>query len=472
MKRLLLLFATLAAAMLLLVVQPEERLVAQTTDSPKPNIVYVFTDDQDELSLQHMSNVQDLLKAQGTTFENAVFSQPSCCPSRASMLTGKYVHNTNVWSNNSSHHGGYQGFVENGNSPKSVAVWMNNAGYETGLYGKYLNHYGGHNKPPGWDEWRAWVGQKDSGLWSENGKVEPRPRGHVDAVFGDRAVGFIKKNAGGAKPLFLWTSFSAPHLPADYQNKYKNTFAGADLPQKQKPSFNEDDVSDKPPIIRNKSKMDAQTINKLEDMNRRRLRSLQTVDAMVGRMISELQAKGELNETYFVFFTDNGFQMGEHRIRHGKGDPYEESLTFPLIVRGPDVLAGATKDELISNIDLAPTFAEWGSATPNTDPDGRSFADLAHGQNVVWRDALLSEKLGWRAIRTADDAYIQRGGRSEEYYDLQADPYQLQNKASTTDTSELEARLHALEKCSGSSCRVADSTTTSTDSGGTPTVSP
>jgi N-acetylglucosamine-6-sulfatase len=289
--------------------QPDA-VLAQTQAQEQPNIVFVFTDDQDAQSLKYMPTVQRELVEKGTTFENAILTLPVCCPSRATMLRGQYAHNHRI---------GYglrsnaRAFRQHGLEKSTVATWLNSVGYRTALVGKYLNGYRYHYVPFGWDKWYANV---STDVWSEclneNGKERCYGGKHPDVVLADKAESFVRDNKGTSAPLFLWLSFSAPHEPAPYTRQERNKFSGIHLPQP--PSFNEREVSDKPAWIRRRPLLTRKQIRNHTAFYRDRLRSLQTVDRAVGSLLDALADTGRLDNTYVVFWTDNGHHIGEHRL--------------------------------------------------------------------------------------------------------------------------------------------------------------
>ena len=335
--------------------------------------------------------------------------------------------------------------------------------------GKYLNAYKGGYTPPGWDTWQAQTSKSHEPLsLTEDGRGPYSRRRAPDGVIASKAVEFLHSAVAGQEPFFLWLGFNSPHAPAKYQKMYARDFADEPLPGP--PNFNEADVSDKPAWIRRQSLIGRDGIDTMEHFHRKRLRSLQTADAFVEQAVSILAESGELENTYIVFTTDNGYHMGNHRLRPGKQAPYEEDVRFPLLVRGPGIPAGVVRTELAVNTDLAPTFAEWGGA-PAPDPaDGRSLAPLLRGENIQGRSAVLLENEGldplpsrrvpaYRAIRTRDALYVEYANGEREYYDLAVDPYQLENTyASLTpeESATLSARLETLKDCAGEECRTAE----------------
>lgn len=442
----------------------EGRAPKDTADA-RPNIVFIFTDDQDAASLREMPNTTALLKEKGTIFKSATFAQPLCCPSRATMLRGQYPHNTGITTNTDG-----PLFKENGLDESTLATWLDGAGYETALIGKYLNLYPTQSPyiPPGWDEWFAGLRDSWADCFNENGQ-ERCYRGHPDSIVKRHAVEFVHESAPAQRPFFLWASFSAPHYRAFYNDVDADKFTDAPLPGP--PSFNETDVSDKPAWVREQPRLTDPEIKEMAAFHRDRLRSLQTVDRAVEALVAELKAQGELGNTYFFFWTDNGHHLGQHRLPAGKNTPYIEDLSFPLVVRGPNVPEGESRTELVANTDLAPTMADLAGTKAPGFVDGRSFAPLLRGESIPYRERLLIESPAtevmrnpaYTGIRTASGGmYIEYEGGEKELYDLEADPYELENllheptPEAEAKAAELSTRLESLKSCSGDACRTAE----------------
>ena len=263
-----------------------------------------------------MPETRRLLAGGGVKFTNAFVTRSLCCPSRATIQRGQYTHNHQILSNRPPL-GGFDKFRSQGLENSTIATWLDDAGYDTMLVGKYFNDYDNTTYvPPGWDNWYGYLGyyvQSDTYRISENGQINTYDRSqiHDTDLFADRAATFLESTAGGA-PFFMYLSTNAPHTPAFAPQRHQSMFSDVSLPAP--PSLNEADVSDKPAWMRNTPSLTSEELGKLRQRYRQRLRSLQSVDEMVGRLVGILRETGELSNTYIVFTSDNGLHLGEHRI--------------------------------------------------------------------------------------------------------------------------------------------------------------
>jgi N-acetylglucosamine-6-sulfatase len=443
----------------------------------RPNVILVITDDMDLSLVDNMPTLKSQMIDAGTTFTNMFVTTSVCCPSRASFLTGQYVHNHGVLDNRKPA-GGFLKFFESGKEKSTVATWLKEAGYRTGLAGKYLNFYPARGKdvnyvPPGWDFWRGFVfpeGYYDFQIVADGKTLtygaEPKePPDYVTDVQRDQALEFLKSTeADDARPFFLYLTPIAPHQPSEPAGRHEQALPG--LKARRPPSFNEEDVSDKPAWVQRLPAMTDETIQKTDALHRRRAQALLSVDEMLGKLIEALKAAGELDHTYILFTSDNGFELGQHRMDHGKGDGYEDSIHVPLIVRGPGVPARQTVDAMVLNIDYAPTIAELTGARAADFVDGRSFAGFLHGRPPAsWRkdfaiehwsddeDAGIPNYVG---LRTAEYKYVEYPTGERELYDLKRDPYEMKSVHATADANlvqRLAGRLKQLRECAGPTCR-------------------
>lgn len=464
-------FGGIFLALLALFFAAPSTLSVESREDGRPNVILILTDDMRQDDLKYMPLTQRLLVDEGTNFENAFVPLSLCCPSRASILRGQYTHNHEVWGNTAPW-GGFQKFHETGLEKSTVATWLEDDGYRTVHIGKYFNGYPGDEGPryvpPGWDEWYGRLGPNFSEYYdydlNENGRVVHygnQAQDYYTDVLADKAVDYFGREAG-ERPFFMQLSVGAPHGPATAARRHEGMFTGRDAPRP--PSFNETAFADKVGRVGNTAPLNGKQVSNTDETFRDRLRSLQAVDDMVEDIVKKLRAENELDETYIVLTSDNGLMMGEHRLTLQKQTPYEEAIRIPLVVRGPDVPAGATREEMALNIDLAPTFADLAGTEAPGFVDGRSLGPLLRrGEPSTWRTAFLLENgLGdgrYYGLRTASRKYIDNPNAPAELYDLASDPYELRNVASSTDRDVLERlreRMETLMACSGRECREAE----------------
>ena len=456
-----------------------------------------MTDDQDQASLRVQPRLQRLIADKGTTFANSFATNPVCCPSRSSFLTGRYSHNTGVL-RNSPPFGGFAVFDDS----DTLAVRLQDSGYHTGLIGKYLNGYGYPDQtyiPPGWSEW---YGAVDPGTYrmygytlNENGTPvtygdydTPDPALYQTDVYAQKAVDYIAGREGSASPFFLQISTLAPHTEVyqrpddgdddpptpDFPNPRpapRDVGAFATESLIRGPSFNEANVSDKPEPVRLRPPMSPGAISMARKRNRSRLASLLAVDDLIARVVRELRATDELNDTILLYTSDNGFQLGQHRIPNGKQQPYEESLRVPLIMRGPGIPRGEVRRQQAANIDLAPTIAELAGATLDRPVDGRSLLGLVadsrerDGRAIVienWcqtNEACFDPEVPrYRGVRTDRFKYVRYPNGEEELYDLERDPIEIRSRHADSEyvvqRRALSRLLDEIAECSGRPCRI------------------
>ena len=455
-----------------------------------PNIVVILTDDQTLESMRVMPQVQRLLGDKGTTFSNAFVTFPLCCPSRATLLTGQYSHNHGV-RDNVPPNGGYAAL----DHTNTLATWLRDGGYATAHVGKYMNCYGSTNPvcgtagpdvPPGWDDW---FGLPDSGLRDlsyfdfdvfDNGTLRhfgPSPEVYSTDVLAQRAVADVGRFAERPQPFFVNIWPRAPHAglgptapnsssPAPSRD-YAGTMADETLPAS--PSFGEADLSDKPAYVRSwfAARWGDNELPGITAAYRATLEALQSVDDLVGDVVGALREAGELDNTVIVFSSDNGLMFGEHRIKHRKVVPYEESIHVPLIVRGPGFPPGVTAHQIVANIDIAPTLVAMSGVTAGRTMDGRSLLPIARSPAVAADRAVMVEDWPtgtspmlphYEGIRTPGWVYLEHDTGERELYDLNADPYQLTSLHAVPNAAEdmgrLAGALARLRRCAGPTCDV------------------
>ncbi len=416
---------------------------------PRPNIVIVYTDDQRVADMQFLPKTRALIGDQGVTFDNSYVSLSLCCPARVALVTGQHAHNNGVWSNNPPT-GGYA----NHDADNALPVWLRNAGYRTIHLGKSM-HGVGRTIPPGWDDWQTPLGSDskmyDWVLWDNGVEVE---YGNADEdyqadVLARRAVDAIEESAG--RPFFLKLTTSAPHLagggaPPVPPRRYRDTI---DDPLPRPPSFNV------PPTL------SPSEIGDLETLYRRRAESLLAVDDLVETVVNALEANNVLDNTIVVFTSDNGYLLGEHG-ETSKVIYYEESISVPLLIRGPGFAPGTVETAPVQNIDLPVTFADVAEATPLVTVDGRSILELMQTgeQRALYMTDLRRDLTDdwWSAVHTGRFVLVRYERGRRILYDLAEDPHQLVDLAESPRYAEVLVALEGLHAqlydCIGPACYV------------------
>jgi arylsulfatase A-like enzyme len=455
----------------------------------RPNLLVITTDDQTmaQFSRRSMPFTWRFFRRSGSMFSNSLSVPPLCCPDRAGFLTGEYAHNHGVLTNQS----GYFYLTEKENT---LPVWLNRAGYRTGLVGKYLNDYPalGPTTAPGWDEFFAaggeTVGYRDFEI-GDNGRARHfSGESYSTDVYTRHAEGFIRGAAGRGRPFFLWLTYNAPHTVPDGSSpcpgnraQPKSTseyshFANAPLPQT--PALHERDVRDKGRWVRRKPPVAGKRLARVNKNWRCALAALPPVDRGLRSIVGELRSMDELDRTVIVFTSDNGYFYGEHRIPDDKKLPYDPSLRVPLAISAPPGIDSGSPPSrigaLVSNVDLAQTLLDYARARPCKAADrcrtidGHSLRPLLAGRTPAWTKNRaipieLDEDFTYKALRTPNLLYMRlvadRLGKLArariELYNLRRDPYELHNLwtvGHATNRSlgrHLAGRMRRLTHCVG-----------------------
>lgn len=476
--------------------------------SRRPNVVLILTDDLDVAigGMTPLTKTKKLIGAEGMTFSNAFVASPLCCPSRASILTGKYPHNHHVFNNTLEGNCSSAAWQQSEELRTFPALLQARANYQTFFAGKYLNQYGrpevGGVKhiPPGWSYWAAL--EKNSRYYNYTLSVNGKARKHgadyskdyLTDLLANMSVEFLQHKF--EQPFFMMVSTPAPHSPWTPAPQYQGRFMLQKAPRN--PSFNVHG-KDKHWLIRQaKSPMSNTSINFLDDVFRKRWRTLLSVDDLVERIVKTLKAQGHLDNTYIFFTSDNGYHAGQFSLPLDKRQLYEFDIKVPLLVRGPNIKPNQTSQMLVTNVDLGPTILDIAGINVNTlQMDGMSFLPVMEGKmnRSNWRTDFLVEYQGegrnvsdtacpllgpgvsecfpdcvcedaynntYACVRTvATSVNLQYCNFNDnevfvEIYNVTADPFQLRNIKATFDEdvqAKLSQRLMKLESCAGPSCR-------------------
>jgi len=442
--------------------------VSRAEAQDRPNILLVVVDDLrfDDFGasghpFSKTPNI-DRIAREGAQFKNMFAETPLCSPSRASIVTGLQMR----------HHG----ILDNTDrSPRShelqtFAMRLHDSGYRTGFIGKW--HMGNDPTPrPGFDSWVAMKGQGeaiDPELY-ENGRLA-RVKGYVTDIFNERALDFIGQKSPA--PFLLMLSEKALHpnllqqadgtvvkigeggfIPAE---RHKKLYT--DLPLPRRPNYGVPPL-DKPALarpIKGLPPLGKETVTPDETI-RDRLRMLVAVDESLGHIMEALSKLGVLDKTVIILMGDNGYFYGEHGLSEERRLAYEESIRLPLLMRyPPKIRAGSTPSAMALTTDLAPTILDFAAAKPLSGIDGRSLVPLfgAQGPPADWRHSFLIEyttdivfprtvKMGYDAVRNERYKYVRYRELPgmDELYDLQSDPFELQNLAASKSAVDLRRRM-------------------------------
>jgi len=414
-------------------------LTAAPATARQPDIVVILTDDQRSDTTWVMPAVRHLA-ARGVRYTNAFVPTSMCCPSRTSLLTGRFSHSTGIWGNRFPR-GGFRVFDDS----DTLATRLDDAGYETALFGKYLHQYDGSRIPPGWDHWFGFV---NGGAYYRYDALDERVQVHFGSGRRDYSTDVVARKtesfitgANPEDPLFLYVAPFAPHSPATPAARDEGAFHG--IAPFRPPSYNEADVSDKPRWVQVHAPL---APGPVDAFRQRQLESLLAVDDLVDGVIDALREAGRLRNTMIVFTSDNAVGWGEHRLT-GKNTSYEADSHVPLVVRWDGELRAGTVERGIvaANVDVAATILQ------------ATGASLDHVQGVPLgkRSSLLVEGMGFGmrpsycGVRTRWRLYVGYNDGQEELYNLRSDPWELRNRAGRGSPDLRRLRRMADAACGG-----------------------
>jgi arylsulfatase A-like enzyme len=418
-----------------------------------PNVLVIVTDDARAETLQAMPRTRAWLGDGGVTFPQGFATTPSCCPSRASILSGRYVHNHGVLRQQLGHRLDQR---------TSLARYLKDAGYRTAMAGKFLNRWPLRQPPPFFDRWALANGGYYDQLWQVDGRLRRVPT-YSTGFIGDRALEYLAEfERDDQRPWFAYLAPFAPHDPRVPEPRH----ATATFPALERVGGGRPPVAGKPAYLAGREPAGERAVAELRTGQ---LRTLLSVDGLVDRVMRRLRDSGELDDTLVFFLSDNGYAWGEQR-HLGKFVPYTASIRVPFLVRWPGRLPAGTVDQrLVATIDIKPTVLAAAGLRPGPgDPvDGRSLLDGRPRDRLLveyWRDQANAPGIrDWAALRGPGWQYIENydqpggAGTFREYYDLARDPGMDHNLLADVDPgndppASLAAELAAARTCQGASC--------------------
>ncbi|KAL4783611.1 alkaline-phosphatase-like protein [Aspergillus varians] len=480
-----------------------------------PNFIFIITDDQDLRldSVDYMPSTLKHLKQEGTFFSNHFVTTALCCPSRVSLWTGLQAHNTNV-TDVSPPYGGYPKFVDRGFNENFLPVWLQRAGYNTYYTGKLFNaHTVDNYHSPYVNGFNGSDFLLDPFTYSYLNSTYQRNREapvsyegrHTVQVIAEKALGFLEDGLNGDRPFFLTVAPVAPHSNVELSSpeevvmtepvpldRHKSLFKDVRVPRTA--HFNPDEPSGVN-WIRSLPQQDESTVEYHDHFYRQRLRALQGVDELVDSLVTRLEASGQLDNTYIIYTSDNGYHIGQHRLPPGKTCGFEEDIRVPLFIRGPGVAQNQIEDAVTTHIDLAPTIFDLARIPLREDFDGTpiplpgaSDAVYPRHEHVTveyWGRSYLEGEKGalsnpdnspfftnntYKSVRIIGENYNLYYSvwcnNEHELYDLTTDPYQLNNLYAARDLGDsmilghslaqvitrLDSILLVLKSCKGATC--------------------
>jgi arylsulfatase A-like enzyme len=424
--------------------------------TPPMNFLIFITDDQRDGSMNVMTQTRHWLVGSGVTYRNAFATTPLCCPTRASVFTGRYAHNHLVRTNAASF---------KLDQDTTIQHYLSEAGYRTGIVGKYLNNW--KTDPPDFDSWATTLHHSYySTVWNVDGEQRIIDE-YVTDYIQDEALLFLDETeVDDDQPWLLFITPTAPHGPYTPSDRYKKARVP---PWESGPAVNARSRKDKPRFMRS---LDPLLPRKINSIRRNQLRTLLSVDELVGETRQRLIDLGELERTTTFYLSDNGFLWGEHRLLGtslSKATAYTHSIAIPMLMSIGAGASGTIDDRLVAPLDIAPTIMEMTPGAVRTGPemDGRSLVDPGWNRTWLlverWRTQDANRVPEWRALRKKRGQYVRYMNdageiKFREYYNLERDPGQLHNilmddqRKNDPDVSSLDALIDAYETCSGSNC--------------------
>jgi len=447
--------------------------LGQSTDKPY-NVVFILSDDHRYDFMGFMDKVpgletpnMDRMAREGAHLQNAFVSTALCSPSRASILTGQYAHTHTIVDNNAPLPEGLTFFPQ----------YLQQKGYKTGFFGKWHMGNMDGSKQPGFDQW---VSFRDQGVYYSptfniNGKEVKQPEGsYTTDLLTDYAIDWLNTLDSG-QPFFLYLSHKGVHAEFEPAERHRGSYK--DMPIICPPSMyltatdssrrvgietpydgpvNLDGIPD---WVR-KQRYSWHGVDYMydgqiafEDFYRQYCETLRSVDESIGSVIAWLEQQGLAENTLVIYMGDNGFLFGEQGLID-KRNAYEASMRVPLLAWSPKFIKPHTQiKQMVMNVDIGPTILDLVGVKKPAQMQGYSFLPLLQDKPLEeWREKVFYEYY-WEwafpqtptifAVRTDRYKYIFNQGLwdTNELYDLQNDPYEMNNLIREPASQEIAGQL-------------------------------
>lgn len=451
----------------------------ENSNADKPNVLFICTDQQHPAisgfrgnSVVETPNI-DALAADGMHFTRAYVSSPVCAPSRAAYMYGKHVFQIKSWYNGKAW-------------PKDEVTWaskVTESGYYTAHFGK-MDSPGLYDKLGFTEEWHS-AKRPERIVKGADARFLPnkprRAKGHLavktfkledyktkkyevgqngqygrDRPTTDRGLRFLKERKDDGKPWMLHLGLLLPHWPLTLPQKYFDMYADADIPMPHDAKFPNKDMH---PALQHFQKWDGLDITPDEENFKDAIRAyygmVTCLDDMVGELIAELKRNGMYNNTYIIFTSDHGDNLGEHGMMGNKHTPMEGSVAVPLVIAGPGVKHGEKVDTPVSLVDLYPTIMDMtGIDYHNPEMPGANLLPVLQGKEAATDRTVFSEWHGtgfqgaWYMLANKKYKYIYYERERPSLFDMESDPKELNDlalKPSHTQTLKMfEAELNNM----------------------------
>ncbi len=439
---------------------------AESPPEPRRNILLILSDDHRYDFMGFMDDAPafletpnfDRMARQGAHLANAFVSTSLCSPSRASILTGQYMHRHKIVDNQRPAPPGTVFFPQ----------YLQEAGYQTAFIGKWHMGHDNDEPRPGFDHWASFKGQGTyfNPTLNINGKRQSF-EGYTADILTDQAMTWLENQRDSERPFFLYLSYKAVHYPFTPAPRNQGCYADEPIERPETMANTERNYQTQPHWVRERrysihgvdhmetGPYDHDPVPSFDDLYHRYCENVKGLDENIGSMLDYLGQAGLRDSTFTLYMSDNGFALGEHGF-YDKRDAFEESIRIPMLAYAPGWIApGTTVTDMVQNIDIAPTLLEVAGVQRPADAhfDGQSFLPLLRGRSVPWRDFILYEYYWeWNfpatptlfALRTERYKYINYYGLWDQdgFYDLQTDPHERHN---LIDVPAYQTRIEAMK---------------------------